>query len=56
MGTNRQYNKMGFPFDHIYAYEITPQQPQKAFELVPKELQAAYHWINVAVDPRREVG
>jgi len=46
------YAKFGFPFDHVYAYEITPKEPAKVYEMVPDGLQAAYHWINVAVDPK----
>ena len=45
------YRKFGFPFDHIYAYEITPTEPAQVFEALPDELRAAYHWINVGVDP-----
>ena len=45
------YEKFGMPFDHIYAYEITPQEPAKVYELIPDSLKAAYHWINVGVDP-----
>mmetsp|Transcript_21312 Transcript_21312/g.27523 ORF Transcript_21312/g.27523 Transcript_21312/m.27523 type:complete len:378 (-) Transcript_21312:142-1275(-) len=45
------FQKFGMPFDHIYAFEITPKEPQQVYELLPDKLQAAYHWINVAVDP-----
>jgi hypothetical protein len=44
------YAKFGLPFDHIYAYEITPQDPNVVVDLVPPALQAAYHWINVGVN------
>jgi hypothetical protein len=44
------YRKFGFPFDHIYAYEVTPTEPAMVFEAVPDELRAAYHWINIGVD------
>jgi hypothetical protein len=43
------YRKFGFKFDHIYAYEVTPQEPAHVFERVPDELMASYHWINVGV-------
>jgi hypothetical protein len=45
------YAQFGIPFDHIYAYEVTPTAPDKVFRLLPGELDAAYHWINVPVDP-----
>jgi len=45
------YKKFGMPFDHIYAYEITPQNLATICELVPNSLKTAYHWINVGVDP-----
>ena len=44
------YHKFGMPFDHIYAYEITPTEPKIVFDSVPPELLPAYHWINVGVD------
>jgi hypothetical protein len=44
------FHKFGFRFDHIYAYEITPNEPAKVFAAIPDELRAAYHWINVGVD------
>jgi len=43
--------KFGFPFDHIYAFEITKKDPNEAHELVPEEPVPAHHWINVAVNP-----
>ena len=48
------FQKMGFKFDHIYAYETTPTKPAAVFKLVPESLQAAYHWINIGVSS--EVG
>jgi hypothetical protein len=45
------YHRFGMPFDHIYSYEVKPTVPDKVFRLVPNALQAAYHWINVPVDP-----
>ena len=44
------YEKLGFHFDHIYAYEITPQDPEQVVDTLPDTLAAAYHWINVGVD------
>jgi hypothetical protein len=46
------FERFGMPFDHIYAYEITKQDPDQIYKLVPDKLKAAYHWINVAVDPK----
>ena len=43
------YTKFGFPFDHIYAYEIKPTPPERVFQKVPEELLASYHWINLGV-------
>ena len=45
------YQRFGFHFDHIYAFEIAPKQPQAVFDRVPSDLFAAYHWINVGVSP-----
>jgi hypothetical protein len=47
------YRKFGMPFDHIYAYEMTPTQPMQVVEKLPEHLQAAYHWINVGVSADR---
>lgn len=44
------YKKFGMPFDHIYAFEITPTPPEKVIQKVPDHLLAAYHWFNVGVD------
>ena len=44
------YQKFGFRFDHIYAYEYTQQSPDKVFQAIPRDYEAAYHWINVGVE------
>jgi hypothetical protein len=44
------FEKFGFPFDHIYAFEITPTKPEEVFGKVPEKLLDVYHWINVGVD------
>jgi len=51
------YRKFGFPFDHIYAYEVSPKTPQQVFKAVPEKLLAAYHWINLGVesDPKSKM-
>lgn len=43
------YERFGFPFDHIYAFEITKKDPEEVFRLVPPNLLPTYHWINVGV-------
>ncbi|KAL7527697.1 hypothetical protein ACHAXR_002083 [Thalassiosira sp. AJA248-18] len=44
------YEKFGFHFDHIYAFEITPTDPKRVFEdLLPEKYMRAYHWINTGV-------
>lgn len=43
------YRKFGLPFDHIYAFEVTPTLPEKVYQKLPEHLMAAYHWINVGV-------
>jgi len=45
------FEKAGFHFDHIYAYEITFTDPKDVVNMVPDWLAPAYHWINVPVDP-----
>lgn len=53
------YRKFGFHFDHIYAFEKSPTDPNKVYganssSKLPLDLYPSYHWINVAVsaDPR----
>ena len=43
------YEKFGFIFDHIYAFEVKVQPPDKVYEKVPQHLMGSYHWINVGV-------
>lgn len=44
------YEKFGFQFDHIYAFEITPLEPEQVFaKLLPERYLSAYHWINTGV-------
>jgi hypothetical protein len=46
-----EYEKFGFHFDHIYAFEITFSEPKHVYkDLLPVEYMAAYHWINVLVN------
>jgi hypothetical protein len=44
------FQRFGFRFDHVYAFEIKQKKPQKVFQAVPDDLRAAYHWINVGVE------
>ena len=44
------YQKFGFKFDHIYAYEVTPKEPTDVYKRIPDELKSAYHWYNVGVN------
>jgi hypothetical protein len=48
------FTKFGMPFDHIYAYEVTPTKPETVFSKVPPEYMSAYHWINVGVSADKE--
>jgi hypothetical protein len=43
------FRKFGFPFDHVYAFEVKPTQAESVYAKLPKHLLAAYHWINVGV-------
>ena len=43
----KKYEKFGFYFDHIYAFEIAEKDPKKVYqESLPKEYFTSYHWIN----------
>lgn len=43
------FRKFGFPFDHVYAFEVKPELAATVYEKLPPHLLAAYHWINVGV-------
>lgn len=44
------YEKFGFHFDHIYAFEINHIDPKRVFEdLLPEKYLKSYHWINTGV-------
>lgn len=43
------FRKFGMPFDHIYAFEITPTEPKIMYESIPDDLKTAYHWYNVGI-------
>lgn len=41
------YEKFGFKFDHIYAFELKPAPPDTVYnDLLPQQLFPSYHWIN----------
>lgn len=45
-----QHERFGFPFDHIYAFEVTPLDTTKVFtKLLPERYFLSYHWINTGV-------
>ena len=42
------YEKFGFNFDHIYAFEMTPADPTMVYsKMLPEKYFLKYHWINV---------
>ena len=46
-----EYEKFGFHFDHIYAFEITFTEPSNVYNnLLPEKYMVAYHWMNVPVN------
>mmetsp|Transcript_23228 Transcript_23228/g.39714 ORF Transcript_23228/g.39714 Transcript_23228/m.39714 type:complete len:384 (-) Transcript_23228:363-1514(-) len=47
------YEKMGFVFDHIYGFEITPKDATTIYNRLPQKYIPAYHWINAGVTRER---
>ncbi|KAL7564586.1 hypothetical protein ACA910_017931 [Epithemia clementina (nom. ined.)] len=43
------FEQFGFKFDHIYAFEIKHFTAEDVYQMVPRHLQPAYHWINAGV-------
>jgi hypothetical protein len=44
------YEKFGFYFDHIYAFEVTSKDPKDVYgKKLPEKFFHSYHWINVGV-------
>ena len=41
----KEYQRFGFKFDHIYAFEITQAEPKHVFEKLPDEFFPAYNSI-----------
>jgi len=48
------YNKFGFHFDHIYAFEATPTNSTEHYEMLPSNWLPSYHWINTPVVIQKE--
>lgn len=44
-----QFEKFGFRFDHIYAFEVKGAKPQHVYDMIPQKYMSSYHWINVGV-------
>jgi hypothetical protein len=51
MYATKIFRKFGFVMDHIYAFEITPKEPNEVFGNITIDWMPAYHWINVPVTP-----
>jgi hypothetical protein len=47
------YEKFGFQFEHIHAFEVTPTDPVHVYEKLPENFIPAYHWINVGVSKEK---
>mmetsp|Transcript_5752 Transcript_5752/g.7086 ORF Transcript_5752/g.7086 Transcript_5752/m.7086 type:complete len:389 (-) Transcript_5752:194-1360(-) len=55
MALLNEFEKFGFHFDHIYAFEITQTDPNKVYrELLPEKYFPSYHWINTGVSAEVE--
>ena len=49
------YEKMGFHFDHIYGFEVTPKDANSVYtRKLPTKYVPSYHWINVGVSKEKE--
>ena len=49
-----QYEKFGFIFDHIYAFELAYTEPKQVYEkLLPDRYMSSYHWINVGISAEK---
>ena len=46
----KTFEKFGFFFDHIYAFEIENKDPTEVYrKYLPKEYLTSYHWINTGI-------
>lgn len=43
----KSYHNLCVNFDHIYAWEAQTLPPALAFEQIPGEVRAKYHWFNI---------
>lgn len=51
----KTFEKFGFYFDHIYAFEVTEFDAKKVYQdILPKEYLKAYHWINAGVSADKD--
>jgi hypothetical protein len=48
------FRRFGFPFDHIYAFEITPIPPADVYAKLPEYYRHSYHWHNLGVSPEMD--
>jgi hypothetical protein len=46
------YQKFGFVFDHIYAFELNQFPPNQVYDALSREFMGAFHWINVGIDTK----
>lgn len=45
------YEARGVRWDGIFAWEMKPHSPDKAWRLIPARLKPIYHWYNIPVSP-----
>jgi len=48
-----KFRQFGFYFDHIYAFEATPQDHNEVYQRVLNDLVPAYHWMNIPVQSNK---
>ena len=48
-----KFRQFGFFLDHIYAFEITPKDPNEVYQRVPNDWVPAYHWMNIPVQANK---
>ena len=44
------YERFGFHFDHIYAFEKQPTSSEDVYRDLQTDMMASYHWINLGVE------
>lgn len=51
-----QFEKFGLKFDHIFAFEVTQQDPNKVYQqLLPEKYFSSYHWINTGEEKKNTI-